>query len=60
MALRQLGSISNEVEPIHTSVNSLECPVPWFRKHADNLGRGIFGGGRPMVVGRFSTAINVM
>jgi hypothetical protein len=52
MALRQLGSVSNEVEPVHPSLNSLESPLPWFRRHAENLGRGISGGGRPMVVGQ--------
>jgi len=80
LALRQLGSVSNEVEPIHHSsssrlsglsasapgtgpgfgmkvnVKTVDTPLPWFRRHAENLGRGIYGGGRPMVVGVFQNA----
>jgi len=82
LALRQLGSVSNEVEPIHhhmpssyrvstlsgtgagaghgfgakMSVKSVDAPLPWFTRHAENLGRGIYGGRRPMVVGVFQNA----
>jgi anthranilate synthase/indole-3-glycerol phosphate synthase/phosphoribosylanthranilate isomerase len=89
LALRQLGSVSNEVEPIHhptpssyrvstlsgtgagaghgfgakMSVKSVDAPLPWFTRHAENLGRGIYGGRRPMVVGEssfFSSAIYLL